>query len=252
MEMAPSPFLGAHKILTRSFFRATFWSATCCKILIPVQTLATKNDEFSENRRVYQHAIVFSCNVLHANEAMSTNKMAAVLEVQEAILEDVTEAPESMVEESSRLSDEEKRLLIAAMKDKKCLWGSEKANKMEKKTALDDLVQVFAFKFTQADILAAWKSLRASTMREVKRKKNDATHQPTWKFYQPLLYLKPNLDKACEKAEDWQDDEKRTIISFYSQHNELWNHKLRDYHDKSRRLVLLTQLKDLLKSKYSG
>ena len=71
--------------------------------------------------------------------------------------------------------------------------------------------------------------------------------KPTWRFYQALLFLQPTLDKSCEKSEEWSDEEKR---NFYSQYHELWNHKLKDYHNKSRRTVLLAQVKEELQNRY--
>lgn len=66
-----------------------------------------------------------------------------------------------------------------------------------------------------------------------------------------MLFLKPTLDKACEKAEEWPDEEKRSLINFYRQHEELWRHTLKDYHDRSRRQVLLGKLRDELNNKYT-
>ena len=78
------------------------------------------------------------------------------------------------------------------MKDKPCLWsGYLKAGKDEKQAALNDLETTLLV--PSADILALWKSLRASMMRKVKRSRMQDNYQSGWKFYQAMLFLKPTL-----------------------------------------------------------
>ena len=88
-------------------------------------------------------------------------------------------------------------------------------------------------------------------LREVKRSMKQKSYQSPWKFYGPLLFMKATLEKACQKSEEWSDDEKRTVINLYSANPSLWNHKLLDYHDKARRQVLLGDLQMELGDKYS-
>jgi len=87
-------------------------------------------------------------------------------------------------------------------------------------------------------------------VREIKKTRKEPETRSTWKFYQAMLFLKPTPDKACDKSEEWPEEEKRSLINFYSQNQELWNHTLKDYHDRSRRQVLLAKLNEELENKY--
>ena len=120
------------------------------------------------------------------------------------------------------------------MKQKRCLWSQEKATKKEKQAALGELEDEFDYEYSNSELMSIWKSLRTSMLREVKRSMKQKNYQSLWKFYGPLLFMKATLEKACQKSKEWSDDEKRTVINFYSANPSLWNHKLQDYHDKAR------------------
>lgn len=159
----------------------------------------------------------------------------------------VLEAPGSNVS----LNDAERMELIAVMKEKRGLWGSEKYTRQDKQAALNELEEAFNLRFTSNELLSVWKSLRASMIREVKKTRKEPETRSTWKFDQAMLFLKPTLDKACEKAEEWPVEEKRSLINFYRQHEELWRHTLKDYHYRSRSQVLLGKLRGELNNKYT-
>jgi len=50
------------------------------------------------------------------------------------------------------------------------------------------------------------------------------------------LYFSSNQppDETCDKTEEWPEEEKHSLINFYSQNQEFWNHTLKDYHDRSK------------------
>ena len=96
--------------------------------------------------------------------------------------------------ENITLNDAERVKLLAVMKEKKCLWGSEKYTRAEKQAALKELEEAFDSLHTSSELLSVWKSLRASMLREVKKMRKEPESRSTWKFYQALLFLKPTLD----------------------------------------------------------
>lgn len=48
-------------------------------------------------------------------------------------------------------------------------------------------------------------------------------------LFTQLQFLRSSIDHS---KPDWNDDEKRTLINFYNENQCLWNHQLKDYHDK--------------------
>ena len=71
----------------------------------------------------------------------------------------------------SKLNDEDKIKLAQEMKEKRCLWSSDKCTKEEKREALCELNGSFGFIFTSTELMAAWNSHRASMLREVNKNK---------------------------------------------------------------------------------
>lgn len=61
-------------------------------------------------------------------------------------------------------------------------------------------------------------------------------------------FLHDTFEASLKK--DWSDEDKQTLINFYSQHPSLWNHRLKDYHDKARRQVLLKELEEELSGSF--
>ena len=167
------------------------------------------------------------------------------------VQDDVEEVQFSEVSENNKLNDAERIKLVTLMKEKKCLWGNEKYSREEKQAALTELEEAFDLFYTSTELMSVWKSLRASMLREVKKQRKEPGSKSVWKFYQAMLFLKPTLEKACDKSEEWPEEEKRSLINFYNQNHELWNHKLRDYHDKAKRQVLLAKLREELENKYT-
>ena len=165
--------------------------------------------------------------------------MAAMVEEEELLLQD-----------QGRLDDAGRLKLISFMKKMPCLWSSGKFTKTEKNKAVKELEEEFNYEHTGEELMSVWKSMRASMLREVKRVFKQKEYKSSWKFYQCMLFLKPVLDKMCQKAEEWTDEEKRTLINYYNENPSLWNHKLKDYHDKARREVLLEKLRNALEDKY--
>ena len=126
-----------------------------------------------------------------------------------------------------RLNENERKKLIAFFEGQDILWNVRvKSSKQQKETALQELEEHFEFKYTSAELMAVWKSLRTSMLREIKRSKTENGYKSAWKFWNLMGFIKPALEKSYQKAEDWNDDEKRTLINFYSQHPSLWNHRL--------------------------
>ena len=165
--------------------------------------------------------------------------MAAMVDEEELLLQD-----------QGRLDDAGRLKLISFMKKMPCLWSSGKFTKTEKNKAVKELEEEFNYEHTGEELMSVWKSMRASMLREVKRVFKQKEYKSSWKFYQCMLFLKPVLDKMCQKAEEWTDEEKRTLINYYNENPSLWNHKLKDYHDKARREVLLEKLRNALEDKY--
>ena len=157
---------------------------------------------------------------------------------------DVEEVQVLDASENITLNDKERMKLIEVMKEKKCLWGSEKYSRAEKQEASSKLEEACGSQHTTSELMSVWKSLRASMLREVKKARKEPGSRSTWKFYQAMLFLKPTLDKVCDKSEEWPNEEKRSVINFYRQYEELWNHTLKDYHDKANRQVLLAKLRE--------
>lgn len=60
-----------------------------------------------------------------------------------------------------------------------------------------------------------------------------------WRFFTQLQFLRSSIDHS---KPDWNDDEKRTLINFYNENQCLWNHQLKDYHDKGGQQIILQQL----------
>ena len=165
--------------------------------------------------------------------------MAAMVDEEELLLQD-----------QGRLDDAGRLKLISFMKKMPCLWSSGRFTKTEKNKAVKELEEEFNYEHTGEELMSVWKSMRASMLREVKRVFKQKEYKSSWKFYQCMLFLKPVLDKMCQKAEEWTDEEKRTLINYYNENPSLWNHKLKDYHDKARREVLLEKLRNALEDKY--
>ena len=91
-------------------------------------------------------------------------------------------------------------------------------------------------------------------LREVKKvteglsKPAGQQYNSQWKFFTQLQFLRSSIDRS---KPDWNDDEKRTVINFYNENPCLWNHQLKDYHDKGRRQILLQQLGERLDGKFT-
>lgn len=66
-----------------------------------------------------------------------------------------------------------------------------------------------------------------------------------------MAFFKPVLLRSCLKSEEWSNEEKRTVINFYNENPYLFQHRMKEYHDKPRRYVLLLKFEKLLKGKYS-
>ena len=96
---------------------------------------------------------------------------------------------EDILQEHSRITDSNRPTLIEFIKKKPRLWSNtQKYTKEEKKMAINEL----------AVTLGAWKSLRTSMLREVKRRYNHPNYKSTWKIYQCMLFIKPVLDKTFQ------------------------------------------------------
>ena len=108
----------------------------------------------------------------------------------------VLEAPESNV----TLNNAERMELIAVMKEKRCLWGSEKYTRQDKKVALNELEEAFNLRFTSNKLLSIWKSLHAFKLREVKKTRKEPETRSTWKFYQAMFFLKPTLLSSSSQS----------------------------------------------------
>ena len=246
-------------------YEYNFWlyivAVTCCKFLNTVHKLTTMLSEFSCGWQ----RVTPSPSIFHATSfkkpvkpvavdifvPLSTNKMAAVGGVSSEVEEETHELPK----ETGRLDEEQRFKLIHFYKNSPVLWDTSlkltrKALQDQKNEAINKMEEEFDLRYTSAESVAVWKSLRASMLREVKRENNPGDYHSQWKFYKPLLFLKPSLDLLNNKAE-WSDEERRTVANFYQEHPSLWNHKLRDYHDKPRRQVLFQQLEEELEGKYS-
>ena len=67
-------------------------------------------------------------------------------------------------------------------------------------------------------------------------------------LFTQLQFLRSSIDHS---KPDWNDDEKRTLINFYNENQCLWNHQLKDYHDKGGQQIILQQLGEWLDGKFS-
>ena len=167
---------------------------------------------------------------------LSTNKMASSKKEVEEIATASVFRPEN-----GRLDENQRLKLIEFYSHNSVLWDtslklSRKSFQDQRDDAMKKLEETFSsFNFTSAELVAVWKSLRASMLREIKKENESDEYHSQWKFYRPMLFIKPVLDRLNSKAGEWSDQERRTVINFYHQHPSLWNHKLKDYHDKHRR-----------------
>ena len=84
-------------------------------------------------------------------------------------------------------------------------------------------------------------------LREVKRIGKD-TASSQWKYFNQMQFLRPSIERS---KPEWSDNEKHLLINFYNTNPSLWNHHLKDYHDRARRQVLLQQLAEQLAGKYT-
>jgi len=76
--------------------------------------------------------------------------------------------------ENITLNDAERVKLIAVMKEKKCLWGSEKYTRAEKQAKeLKELEEAFDSLHISSELLSVWKSLRASMLRVVEKMRKE-------------------------------------------------------------------------------
>ena len=123
----------------------------------------------------------------------------------------------------------------------------KKAKKEQKETSLKDLQEHFDFNYTSDELVGVWKSLRACMLREVKRIGKD-TASSQWKYFNQMQFLRPSIERS---KREWSDNEKHSLINFYNTNPSLWNHRLKDYHDRARRQVLLQQLAEQLAGKYT-
>ena len=169
---------------------------------------------------------------------MSTNKMASSeKEVEEVV------TVSGFRPENGRLDKNQRLRLIEFYSRNPVLWDtsiklSRKSFQEQRDDAMSKLEEAFSCcNFSSAELVAVWKSLRASMLREVKKENESDDYRSQWKFYKPMLFIKPALDRLNNRAAEWSDQERRAVINFFQQHPPLWNHKLKDYHDKQRRQV---------------
>ena len=162
--------------------------------------------------------------------------------------ETMTESQEYGGDESTKLSDTDKKKLIEALKHHPCLWDSTVPQDKQKK--LDSSRELAAnFKLSVEELKKVFHSLRTSMVREVKRGLKDKKYVSKWKFYKSLEFLKGEIIKGLTPVSQqpmWSDSEIETIIEYYKENSFLWNHHLSDYKDRDKREVVLAKLADQL------
>ena len=96
---------------------------------------------------------------------LSTNKMADVEHEECEALEIIQEV---------RSDDTERLKLISFYRERPMLWDtsiklSKKSAKEQREAVLKELEEHFAHQYTSSELVAVWKSLRASMLRELKK-----------------------------------------------------------------------------------
>ena len=130
--------------------------------------------------------------------------------------ETMTESQEYGGDESTKLSDTDKKKLIEALKHHPCLWDSTVPQDKQKK--LDSSRELAAnFKLSVEELKKVFHSLRTSMVREVKRGLKDKKYVSKWKFYKSLEFLKGEIIKGLTPVSQqpmWSDSEIETIIEY--------------------------------------
>lgn len=83
-----------------------------------------------------------------------------------------------------RISDNERIKLIRHMKNTPALWDvNMKTGKNEKKALMRELEEEFELRYTASELMALWKSLRSSMLREYKKKERTRWQVPMEIFW---------------------------------------------------------------------
>ena len=111
----------------------------------------------------------------------------------------------------ARLDDAKRRKLILFYEKKPVLWDTsiklpKKDAKDQKLAAIKELEEHFSFKFSGSELVAAWKSIRACMLKEVKKvteglsKPAGQQYNSQWKFFSQLQFLSLGSSVASNVA----------------------------------------------------
>ena len=76
---------------------------------------------------------------------------------------------------------------------------------------------------------------RTAFTREIKMEQEENEYKSKWKYYGPLLFIKEEIVRGLKEKElkEWGPEEIEKLIDFDRENEQLWNHNLPNYRDRS-------------------
>lgn len=160
---------------------------------------------------------------------------------------------------AKRLSDDEKKTLLAFYQENPPLWDGTNPyykSKEMREQLKSKLVEQFDNLYSVEQLDKSFHSLRASFLRELKKQSDHGQSQESdipikkWKFFDDMNFLVQEINREKNKT-NFNDTELEDVIDFYRDNPALWNHLLTEYRDRTLRQALMTKLHLQLDGKFS-
>ena len=157
-----------------------------------------------------------------------------------------------------KLSDEEKKSLIAFFKEHPPLWDGTHPHHKCKRTKEElrtKLVGLFKELYSIEILEKCFHSLQTSFVRELRKKAEHAESDKKdiplkkWKFMDEMGFLEKEINR--KKKKNFNDVETEELIDFYRENPALWNHSLKDWRDRTLRSALMEKLHDNYAGKFT-
>lgn len=150
-------------------------------------------------------------------------------------------------EEISKITEADKFKLFKELEVYPCLWDSstpEYKNRQLKTAAMETLSNTF--NMAPYNLKKILHTLRSAVVREIKKEQEGQASK--WKFFKTVSYMKDEVMRSLKAKEEkeWSDEEIEDLIDYYKVNEQLWNHTLPSYKDRSLRELNYKKIGEIL------
>jgi uncharacterized protein YktA (UPF0223 family) len=131
-----------------------------------------------------------------------------------------------------------------------CLWDTSKVDYRSRQAKTDAMETLSRdFNMTPNNLKRIHHGLRSALVREIKKEQEGQTSK--WKCFETVSYMKDDVMRNIKAKEEkeWSDEEIEVLVDFYKQNEQLWNHNLVSYRDRSLTYLNYKKLCELLPGK---